>query len=105
MDTTMAMWLIIGGGALSILYGIWATRSLLAANPGNARMQEIAGAIQEGAQAYLTRQYTTIGIAGVAIFVLVGLLFTNLKAYSTVLRGNKELMGSVQPARASHPAT
>jgi K(+)-stimulated pyrophosphate-energized sodium pump len=63
------IWLIIACGALSIVYGVWATRSLMAADAGNARMQEIAGAIQEGAQAYLTRQYTTIGIVGAVIFV------------------------------------
>ena len=66
-----ALWLIIACGALSIVYGIWATRSVLAADAGNERMQEIAGAIQEGAQAYLTRQYTTIAIAGVIIFAIV----------------------------------
>ncbi len=65
------IWLIIGCGALSIVYGIWATQSVLAADAGNSRMQEIAGAIQEGAQAYLTRQYTTIAIAGVIIFFIV----------------------------------
>jgi K(+)-stimulated pyrophosphate-energized sodium pump len=63
------IWLIIACGALSIVYGVWATRSLMAADAGNARMQEIAGAIQEGAQAYLTRQYTTIGIVGAVIFI------------------------------------
>src|SRR6202040_2021439 len=56
------LWIIIACGALSIVYGALTTRSLLAASPGNARMQEIAAAIQEGAQAYLARQYTTIAI-------------------------------------------
>jgi K(+)-stimulated pyrophosphate-energized sodium pump len=63
------IWLIIACGALSIVYGAWAIRSVMAADAGNARMQEIAGAIQEGAQAYLTRQYTTIGIVGAVIFI------------------------------------
>ncbi|MEZ5775468.1 MAG: sodium-translocating pyrophosphatase [Hyphomicrobiaceae bacterium] len=76
----MVMWLIIAGGALSLVYGAWAIQSLMSANAGNQRMQEIAGAIQEGAQAYLTRQYTTIGIAGVAIFILVGALLGWLQA-------------------------
>ena len=65
------MWAIIALGALALVYGAWATQSLLAAPQGNAKMQEIAAAIQEGAQAYLTRQYTTIAIAGAVIFVLV----------------------------------
>ncbi len=68
------IWLIIAGGALSVVYGAWAIRSLMAADAGNARMQEIAGAIQEGAQAYLTRQYTTIAIVGAVVFVVVWFL-------------------------------
>src|SRR5690349_13927593 len=67
-----ALWLIVACGVLSILYAIWAIRSVLAADPGNPRMQEIAGAVREGAQAYLKRQYTTIGIVGIVIFLIVG---------------------------------
>jgi K(+)-stimulated pyrophosphate-energized sodium pump len=67
----MALLLIIILGLLSIVYGVWATKSLVAADAGTARMQEIAAAIAEGAQAYLKRQYTTIAIVGVVIFVLV----------------------------------
>ena len=64
-----ALWAIVLCGALSIVYAIWATASVMKADAGNARMQEIAAAIQEGAQAYLNRQYTTIAIVGVVIFV------------------------------------
>jgi K(+)-stimulated pyrophosphate-energized sodium pump len=73
---SMAIWAIIACGALSIVYGVWAIQSVMAADAGNQRMQEIAGAIQEGAQAYLTRQYTTIGIVGIVIFVLVAWLLS-----------------------------
>ncbi|WP_068878981.1 sodium-translocating pyrophosphatase [Phenylobacterium sp. CCH12-B4] len=66
--------LVIGAGALAVLYGVVQTLSLLKASPGNARMQEIAAAIQEGAQAYLNKQYTAIGIVGVVILILVGVL-------------------------------
>jgi K(+)-stimulated pyrophosphate-energized sodium pump len=71
---TWVLYLIIACGALSIAYGVWTTRAVLAADPGTARMQEIAAAIQEGAQAYLARQYQTIGLVGVAIFLLLAYL-------------------------------
>ncbi|HET7912761.1 MAG TPA: sodium-translocating pyrophosphatase, partial [Pseudolabrys sp.] len=66
------LWLIVGCGVLAIVYGIWAIQSVLSADPGNKRMQEISEAVREGAQAYLKRQYITIGIAGVVIFVIIG---------------------------------
>ena len=64
------LYVVIACGLLSIAYAVWATQSVLAADQGNARMQEIAGAIREGAQAYLARQYTTIAIVGVVVFLL-----------------------------------
>ncbi len=77
--TDNVMYLIIAGGILSVLYGVWASRSVLAADPGNERMQEIASAIQEGATAYLTRQYTTIAIVGAVIFVILVFLLGMLQ--------------------------
>ena len=66
------LWLIVGCGVLAIVYGIWAIQSVLSADSGSKRMQEISEAVREGAQAYLKRQYTTIGIVGVVIFVIIG---------------------------------
>jgi len=76
---------VIVCGLLSIIYAIWATRSVLAADQGNARMQEIAGYIREGAQAYLTRQYMTIAIVGVVVAVLAWLLLSGTAALGFVI--------------------
>uniref|UniRef100_UPI0035B09F6B sodium-translocating pyrophosphatase n=1 Tax=Sphingomonas sp. TaxID=28214 RepID=UPI0035B09F6B len=69
----LTVWLIIviALGALSIAYGVVTAKDVLSRDPGNERMQEIAKAIQEGASAYLKRQYTTIGIVGIVLFLLV----------------------------------
>ncbi|MEC8461619.1 MAG: sodium-translocating pyrophosphatase [Pseudomonadota bacterium] len=69
-----AYWIVLACGVLAILYGIFASRSVLSSSGGNEKMQEIAGAIQEGAQAYLNRQYITIGLVGIVIGVVLGLL-------------------------------
>ena len=66
------LWLIILCGVLALVYAIWATFSVMQADPGSQRMQEIAAAVREGAQAYLRRQYATIGVVGIVIFLIVG---------------------------------
>ena len=69
---SVVMSAIIVCGLLAIVYGIWAIVSVMRADPGSAKMQEIAAAVREGAQAYLKRQYATIGVVGVVIFFIVG---------------------------------
>jgi K(+)-stimulated pyrophosphate-energized sodium pump len=68
---TSANWVVFGGGLLAILYGIYASRAVLGADPGSERMRQIAGAVQEGANAYLNRQYRTIGLVGIVVGALL----------------------------------
>ncbi len=70
----MVLFLTIVFGLMSIVYGVKTSQELLSADPGSQRMQEISGAVAEGAQAYLNRQYKTIAMVGGVIFVLLVIL-------------------------------
>jgi len=72
MTATTWLWLAIGAGVIAVLYGVFSMLAILKLPAGNARMQDIAAAIQAGAKAYLNRQYTTISFVGVVLFVVIG---------------------------------
>ena len=72
MNPTTALWLCLGASALALLYGVITATWVLRQPAGNERMQEIAAAVQEGANAYMNRQYSAIGVVGVIIFVILG---------------------------------
>jgi K(+)-stimulated pyrophosphate-energized sodium pump len=100
-----ALGLIVACGLLAIVYGVWAIWSVMQANAGSAKMQEISAAVREGAQAYLKRQYATIGIVGIVIFFLVGWLLGWLAAggfaIGAILSGAAGFIGMNVSVRAN----
>ncbi|MDP2260194.1 MAG: sodium-translocating pyrophosphatase [Caulobacter sp.] len=100
------LWLAILAGLLAVAYGVVQTMGLLKNSPGNARMQEIAAAIQEGAQAYLNRQYTTIAIVGVLVIIVLALFFRSWEqpvgfAVGAILSGAAGFVGMLISVRAN----
>ena len=99
------LWPIAVCALLAVAYSVWAGRAIMAADPGNERMQEIAGAIREGATAYLTRQYTAISIVGVIVFIVAWFLLSGTAAIGfaigAILSGLAGFIGMLISVRAN----
>ncbi|MBL8545337.1 MAG: sodium-translocating pyrophosphatase [Hyphomonadaceae bacterium] len=77
MSNELILWLVVAAGVLAAIYGFLETQAITKASAGTDRMKEIAAAIQEGARAYLNRQYRTIAIVGVGVVIVLAILFQN----------------------------
>jgi K(+)-stimulated pyrophosphate-energized sodium pump len=105
VDAMETLGLIVLCGVLAIVYAIWATYSVMQADAGSEKMQEISAAVREGAQAYLKRQYSTIAVVGIVIFLIVGYFLGWLVAVGfavgAILSGSVGFIGMNVSVRAN----
>src|SRR5690606_21325010 len=101
----VALWLSLGAAVIAVLYGLYSTRWVLAQSAGTERMQQIAAAVQEGAKAYMNRQYSTIAIVGVVLFIVLGIALDWATAFGfligAVFSGLAGYVGMFVPVRAN----
>lgn len=114
MSHDISLWIALGSAVLALLYGVFSISWVLAKDAGDERMQKIAAAVQEGAKAYMNRQYTTIGLVGVVLFFVlaigldiwsaggfaIGALFSGLAGYIGMFVSVRANVRTAQAAQA-----
>jgi K(+)-stimulated pyrophosphate-energized sodium pump len=105
MNSGNLLYVAIVCGIIAVLYGIFTSRQVLGMSPGNQRMIEVSAAIQEGAGAYLRRQYTTIAIVGIVVAIIIGIFLKPLSAVAfligAILSGSAGFIGMNISVRAN----